>query len=73
MSWAAKRIDDYRRGDRSTWLERRMLEHAHPVHLGLALLGGISGAYGLWTHDWRYIVAMALLGLIGHAYTWTRR
>lgn len=70
MNWATKRIDEYRRGERSTWLERRMLEHANPIHFAVSILATASGVYGLWTHDWTFIVATLLLGLIGHGYTW---
>jgi hypothetical protein len=72
MGWAENRIQQYQRGASANWLERRMLEHANPVHFPLALAGSLGIAYGLWTHRRDWIVGSALLSLAGHMYCWTR-
>jgi hypothetical protein len=36
MGWAENRIQEYQHGKPANWLERRMLEHANPVHFPLA-------------------------------------
>ncbi|MFM8270767.1 MAG: hypothetical protein ACKODX_00310 [Gemmata sp.] len=68
MGWAEHRIEEYRRGRRGTWVERRMLEHAQPAHLVLGVLAAGAFGYGLWTHEWPWIVGGAALGLVGHLY-----
>lgn len=73
MGWAENRIGQYQSGASANWLERRMLEHANPVHFPLALAGSLGIAYGLWTHRRGWIVGSALLSLAGHAYCWTRK
>jgi hypothetical protein len=70
MGWAEHRIKEYHRGRPSTWIERRMLEHAQPVHLLLAVFAVALLGYGLWTHDWFTIVGGMVLGLAGHLYGW---
>lgn len=70
MGWAAHRIDEYQQGKHATWLERRMLEHANPVHFLIAVIAGIGFVYGLWTHDWWWIIGSAVLALLGHVYSW---
>jgi hypothetical protein len=71
MGWAEDRVEDYQSGQRATWLERRTLERANPVHFPLALAAGAVFAIGLWTHDWRAIAVAAVLALSGHVYCWT--
>ena len=73
MGWSESRIEAYRQGQRATWLERRMLEHANPVHFRLALVATAGFIYGLWTHDWLWIIASSVLALLGHVYCWTRK
>lgn len=70
MGWAAHRIEEYRHGAPATWLERRMLEHANPLHFALALIATVGFLYGLWFHEWIWIVGAAILALAGHAYCW---
>lgn len=72
MGWAENRIDEYHRGAPARWLERRMLEHANPVHFPLALAASLGLAYGLWRHRWPWIVGSSALALSGHVYCWTR-
>ena len=72
MGWAENRIAAIREGAPSSWLERRMMEHANPVHFPLAILASVGIGYGLWTHQWPWIVGAMLLAIIGHAYCWTR-
>ena len=73
MGWSENRIEAYRQGQRATWLERRMLEHANPVHFPLALVATAGFVYGLWTHDWLWIIGSSVLALLGHVYCWTRK
>lgn len=73
MGWAENRILKYQNGESATWLERRMLEHANPVHFPLAVTASLGLAYGLWRHKWSWIVGSSALALLGHAYCWTRR
>jgi hypothetical protein len=73
MGWAENRIDDYQHGRSASWLERRMLEHANPVHFALALASSIGFVYGLWMHDWLWIISSAVLALLGHVYCWIRK
>jgi hypothetical protein len=73
MGWAENRIRDYQQGRSASWLERRMLEHANPVHFPLALAASIGLVYGLWTHGWPWIIGSSALALAGHVYCWTRK
>ena len=73
MNWAEKKIEEYKKGKESTWFERRILEHANPVHFVLAVVGMIIGLYGLWLHDWTMVAIGMGLNLLGHMYTWFSR
>jgi hypothetical protein len=73
MGWSENRIEEYRQGQQATWLERRMLEHANPVHFPVALAASAGFIYGLWTHDWPWIIGSSALALLGHIYCWTRK
>jgi len=68
MGWAEKRIQAYARGEKASWLEKKTLEHAHPVNLIAHILATVSGIYGLWMHNWTWIIVAVVLGLIGHLY-----
>jgi hypothetical protein len=70
MSWAKDRIDGYRQGQPASWLERRMLEHANPVHFALALASFVVLVSGLWLHNWAWIISALVLSLVGHVYCW---
>lgn len=70
MGWAEYRIEEYQQGKPATWLERRMLEHANPVHFSLALIAVVGLVYGLWMHNWFWIVGSVILSLAGHVYCW---
>lgn len=71
MGWAENRIAEYQHGKSANWLERRMLEHANPVHFPLALAATVGIGYGLWAHDWLWIIGSSALALLGHVYCWT--
>ena len=73
MSWATKKVMEYKNGATSSWLERRNLEHANPALFTLIVIGGAIAIYGLWEHDWTAIVATAVIGLLGHIFVWTRK
>ncbi len=72
MGWAENRIQQYQHGKSANWLERRMLEHANPVHFLLAIIATVGFVYGLWVHDWLWIIGSSALALLGHVYCWTR-
>ena len=73
MGWAEKRIEEYRKGRNATWLEKRILEHANPVHFPLAIIAQASLIYGLWVHSWAFIIGAATLGFAGHLYCWMQK
>lgn len=70
MSWVDKRIKKYREGAEPTWIEKRVLEHAHPFHLVMIVLGFVAIVYGLWIHDWFWIIFGIVFNALGHIYTW---
>ena len=71
-SWPARQVEQYRQGQEATWLELRILEHAHPVNFILALVGVVMIIYGLWMQSWLWISAGIIVNIFGHAYTWQR-
>lgn len=73
MGWAEKKISEYQIGRPATWLERRMLEHANPVHFALSLVATAGFVYGLWAHNGILVLISAVLALMGHLYCWTRK
>jgi hypothetical protein len=73
MGWAEKRIREYQQGQEATWLERRTIEHANPVHASLAWISLVPLIYGLWTHNWYAIGAGIALNIIGHIYCWVQK
>jgi fatty acid desaturase len=73
MSWAEKRIEEYKRGKEATWLERRMLEHANPVNCAAHIIASVAGIYGLWMQDWTWIITCIVIALIGHLYVWLKK
>ena len=70
--WAGqkRRIEGYRHGRPATWLERRMLEHANPVHFVLG--AGRHGGVRLRTVGTRLVLDRRRVGpaLLGHVYCW---
>lgn len=73
MGWAEQKVEQYNQGQKATWLELRVIEHANPVHLILAIVGVIAFIYGLWAHDWVWIFAGILADAAGHAYCWLQK
>ncbi|TVQ60759.1 MAG: hypothetical protein EA379_07615 [Phycisphaerales bacterium] len=51
-------------------MERRILEHANPVHFTLAMIALVGFVYGLWMNNWIWIVGAVILSMIGHIYCW---
>ena len=47
-------------------LDKLVDKHKNPWNLIFHLLGFIGLAYGLWMHDWIYMVAGVVLLVIGH-------
>lgn len=72
MGFAKKRVQEYKKGRKPTWLELRMLEHADPVHMTLAVVGTIALIYGLWVGAWLWIILGVGLNILGHIYTWIK-
>ena len=68
MGWAETRIEQYKQGQKATWIERRILEHANPVHLVLQVLGAIPLIHGLWAHNWGFILLGLFINFMGHIY-----
>ncbi|MGG7054862.1 hypothetical protein [Nitrosomonas sp. ANs5] len=68
--WPDRKLESYRCGGQAGWLDQRILEHAHPLHLVFAAAGFIMIIFGLWVHGWLWIVAGILLNFAGHVYTW---
>lgn len=68
MGWSEQRIEEYREGQPATWLERRMLDHANPVHFALGIAAAAGLTYGLWTRNWRWIFGSLALSSAGHLY-----
>lgn len=73
MGWAEKRIQQYREGQKATWLERRALEHANLLHLALAFAGVVLLFYGVWMHSWLWIIGGIALNFLGHLYCWLQK
>ncbi len=66
MRWVDKKIKQYQQGQKATWLEKRALEHAHPVHAALALVSLPLLVYGLWINSWTWIGVGLVLNCVGH-------
>ncbi len=47
-----------------------MLEHAQPVHFVVAWVAAVGLVYGLWAHNWFWIIGSSALALLGHVYCW---
>ncbi len=68
MNWAEMKIQQYKKGQNPSFLERISLEHANPVNFAFHVLGAIPIIYGLWIHHLGLIFVGILLNLIGHIY-----
>ncbi len=73
MSWADKKIMEYKNGNTATFLEKRNLEHANPVLFTLLVIAIVIFVWGVWEHNWTAIVIGMLVGFIGHIFVWTRK
>ncbi|MGB3943785.1 MAG: hypothetical protein WBK88_03220 [Methanothrix sp.] len=73
MTWADRRIREYRDGEEPSVLERIALEHGHPVNFAASILALAAIGYGLWTHQWIWIGLGAALGVLGHIYCWREK
>ncbi len=73
MGWVEKRIDALKRGRKLTWIERRMLEHANPVHLFLLLIAAVVLVTGLWENNVSYSLVGLAIALLGHVYCWMQK
>lgn len=73
MTWVDKKIESYKKGKKATIIEKRMLEHAEPVHFILAIIGVGCIVYGLWLHSWSWIIMGMVLNFVGHIFSWMKR
>lgn len=73
MSWVQKRVDEYHKGERATFVERVVLAHADPLNFLLLVIGVSVAAYGFWQHDINLIAGGAAIGLIGDIISWLRK
>jgi len=73
MSWAEKRIKEYRKGAKPTWIELRALEHASFVHLLLSIPGSVFLIWGLWVNNLNYVYISIVIFLIAHIYAWMQK
>lgn len=73
MSWVQKKVDEYHKGGRATFVERVVLAHADPLNLLLFIIGACVAAYGFWQHDLNLIVGGGAIGLLGDAISWLRK
>lgn len=72
MGWVEKRVDALKKGRKLNWIEKRMLEHANPVHLFILLIGGLVLITGLWEHNLSYSLVGLAVMLLGHIYCYFR-
>ncbi len=68
MSWVDKKLKEYKKGKKPTWLEKMALEHAEPVNFTLHFAAMFLLVYALWMRNWVLISVAIILGLIGHLY-----
>lgn len=73
MSWADKKIEEYKEGGTPTFLEKRALEHADPVNCIATIMAFAVLIYGLWTNEWFLIGISVTIGFIGHIVSWLRK
>ncbi len=73
MSWVNKRIKQYNQGEKATWLEKRLLEHAEPVNLTATIISIAMLFYGLWFQNWTWIIIGFVVGFLGHLYGWFKK
>ncbi len=73
MSWADKRIKEYKEGEIPTFLEKRALEHADPVNCTATIVAFAVLVYGLWMNEWLFIGISVTIGFIGHIVSWFRK
>lgn len=73
MTWADKRIRQYREGEEPTVLERIALEHGHPANFAASILALAAIGYGLWAHQGIWIGVGVALAVLGHLYCWAQK
>ncbi len=70
MGWSEKRFNQFAKGEKPTWLEKRILEHANPVNFIATVLAFAALIYGAWINDWTWIIVSVVIGFLGHLYCW---
>ncbi len=73
MCWAEKRIQQYKEGQDPTFIEKMALEHGHPVNCAASIIAFAAVGYGLWIHDYTWIVAGVVVAILGHLYCWIKK
>ena len=68
--WLDLKLELYRHGEKASWLDQRILEHAHSLHLVFAAAGLVMIGYGLWVQGWLWVVVGIILNFADHIYTW---
>ena len=68
MSWAEKRIQQYREGRKPNIFEKIALGYGHPINFLAHLLALAALVYGLWERSYAWIIVAVLLGAVGHLY-----
>ena len=70
MGWAEKRVKEYQKGQKASFLELRVLEHANSVHMLLSIPYFALLLYGLWIHNIQIIILACIIAIIAHSYCW---
>lgn len=55
------------------WWEKRILEHAQPFNAIAHLVGFAFIGYGLWIHNWTWVIAGAVICFLGHLSVWIKK
>ncbi len=71
--WSEKRIQKYKEGQKPTFIEKMALEHGHPVNCIASIIALVFLIYGLWFHNWTWIIVAVVIGLLGHLYCWLKK
>ncbi|HEU0051439.1 MAG TPA: hypothetical protein VFQ60_05300 [Patescibacteria group bacterium] len=70
MGWAEKRIQQFKKGKKPTWWERRFIEQADPITFALTIFGGFFLVVGIWSHDVPWMTTGVAVMAIGHIFAW---
>lgn len=48
-------------------------KHKNPWNLLIHLIAGISIVYGLWVHDFTWIIGGIIIGIFGHIFNYVKK